>query len=199
MGEPGTSCKGREPCRAPPAHRAQHACLDTEPRGTRRPTSDLDSALGFPSRRSGQCTWALRECDVRGGERARAQTVPGAVPCKMPALNFVCGFDLQEPSAQPRSRCAADILDLLYDVEGLNMCASLPQHHAQATRAGSERAHAILSRSVSILLRRGCKRAHLLPRTLTSLPHPQLPERERKGSVRAGWQRLARYLAAAGG
>ena len=76
-------------------------------------------------------------------------------------------------------------------------CAPLPQHHAQATRAGSERAHAILSRSVSILLRRGCKRAHLLPRTLTSLPHPQLPERERKGSVRARWQRLARHLAAA--
>ena len=134
LAEPGTSCKGREPCRAPPAHRAQHACLDTEPRGTRRPTSDLDSALGFPSRRSGQCAWALRECDVRGGERARAQTVPGAVPCKMPALNFVCGFDLQEPSAQPRSRCAADILDLLYDVEGLNMCAPAPTSRASHAR-----------------------------------------------------------------
>lgn len=119
-----------------PAHRAQHACLDTEPRGTRRPTSNLDSALGFPAWRSGQCTWALRAVGAKatfagraaaGSDRARRNKSHVRCPHSISCV----GLTLQEPSAQPRSRCAADILDLLYDVEGLNMCTSLPQHHAQ--------------------------------------------------------------------
>ena len=157
-------------------------------------TPHWGSLLGAPVSAPGLCANAT----FAGVSGRGLRPCPALCHVRCPHSISCVGLTLQEPSAQPRSRCAADILDLLYDVEGLNMCASLPQHHAQATRAGSERAHAILSRSVSILLRRGCKRAHLLPRTLTSLPHPQLPERERKGSVRAGWQRLARYLAAAG-
>ena len=157
-------------------------------------TPHWGSLLGAPVSAPGLCANAT----FAGVSRRGLRPCPALCHVRCPHSISCVGLTLQEPSAQPRSRRAADILDLLYDVEGLNMCATLPQHHAQTKRAGSERAHAILSRSVSILLRRGCKRAHLLPRTLTSLPHPQLPERERKGSVRAGWQRLARYLAAAG-
>ena len=198
LGEPGTSCKGREPCRAPPAHRAQHACLDTEPRGTRRPTSDLDSALGFPSRRSGQCTWLCENATFAGVSGRGLRPCPTLCHVRCPHSISCVGLIYRSQARSPGPGMRPTSLTSCTTSRG-STCAPLPQHHAQATRAGSERAHAILSRSVSILLRRGCKRAHVLPRTLTSLPHPQLPERERKGSVRAGWQRLARYLAAAGG
>lgn len=93
-------------------------------------TPHWGSLLGAPVSAPGLCANAT----FAGVSGRGLRPCPALCHVRCPHSISCVGLTLQEPSAQPRSRRAADILDLLYDVEGLNMCAPAPTSRASHAR-----------------------------------------------------------------